>query len=117
MDTVDLGGWVRMDEARKSSGIPRPLPLIRYRERGGSNGGAKLSPKMLPFGSNNSFIKPVSNLSAGKTRYKAKQSICKFGIYLASLLSVVLLVTGLPWGLINPVISRNYVDYTGNYCH
>ena len=72
---------------------------------------------MLPFGSNNSYIKSVSNLSAGKTRYKAKQSICKFGIYLASLLSVVLLVTGLPWGLINPVISRNYVDYTGNYCH
>ena len=59
-----------MDEARKSSGIPRPLPLIRYRERerGGSNGGAKLSPKMLPLGSNNSYIKSVSNLSAGKPK-------------------------------------------------
>ena len=34
VDMVDPGR-VRMDEARKSSGIPRPLPLIRYRERGG----------------------------------------------------------------------------------
>ena len=35
VDTVDLGGRVRMDEARKSSGIPRPLPLIRLTEREG----------------------------------------------------------------------------------
>ena len=59
VDMVDPEGRVAMDEARKSSGIPRPLPLISYRERGGSNGGAKLSPKMLPLGSNNSYIKSV----------------------------------------------------------
>ena len=34
VDMVDPGR-VRMDEARKSSGIPRPLPLIRYRGGGG----------------------------------------------------------------------------------
>ena len=56
-------GWIA---ARKSLGIPRPLPLIRHRVREGrgegkgrSNLGAKLSLRIHPFGSNNTFVKPV----------------------------------------------------------
>ena len=55
---IQRGGW-RWMRAEKAPEFHDPCRSLATEREGGSNGGAKLSPKMLPLGSNNSYIKSV----------------------------------------------------------
>ena len=104
-------GWMRPEKAPEFHDPCRSL--------GTEGGGVILPPNWAlecSFWDQTTLIS-LSGICAHENILRLVQNtICKFGIW--PLLSVsVMLVTGLPQGLINPVRSRNYVDYTGDYCH